>query len=273
MGVLPSLGSVSRIEYVLQLPFPWKIMFEIATKISIPSKMKNCDSFPLIWICGWKSWTLWWEDFSSYQIKNNRCTCFRTWRLCFQWRWIGWTPSRYWSARYLKRAPWMLVWESEHFLYIIINSFYKKMMFIDVALYSCCDLITLILWLWQDFKFPQTLRSGKYKNTKMKNRWWFWDIEGWEQKQELGNLTKAPGPPLLGAYHHPIHTVTIVWDALCRKLKSKRNRSWYWRVWREYTTVFCVIFLEECVSFPVCWLFTQRLWQFLPCPCLLVGKP
>ena len=147
MEVLPSLGSVFRIEYVLQLPFPWKIMFEIATKISIPSKMKNCDSFPLIWICGWKSWTLWWEDFSSYQIKNNWCTCFRTWRLCFQWRWIGWTPSRYWSACYLKRAPWMLVWESEHFLYIIIKSFYKNMMFIDVALYSCCDLITLILWL------------------------------------------------------------------------------------------------------------------------------
>ena len=85
-------------------------------------------------------------------------------------------------------------------------------------------------------------------------------MEGWEQKQEeLGNLTKAPGPPLLGAYHHPVHTVTMVWDALCRKLKSKRNRSWYWRVWREYKTVFCVIFVEECVSFPVCWLFTQRL--------------
>ena len=54
-----------------------------------------------------------------------------------------------------------------------------NMMFIDVTLYSSCDLITIILWLWLAFKFSQTLRSGKCTNTKMKkNRWFFWDVEG-----------------------------------------------------------------------------------------------
>ena len=49
-------------------------------------------------------------------------------------------------------------------------------------------------------------------------------MEGREQKQERGDMIKAPGPLSSGAYHHPVHTVTLVWDALCRKMKSKRNR-------------------------------------------------
>ena len=67
---------------------------------------------------------------------------------------------------------------------------------------------------------------------------------GEEQKQDWGNMTKAPGPPSPGAYHHPVPTVTMVWEALCRKLKSKRNRSGYWRVWREYTRVLGGMFVE-----------------------------
>ena len=134
-------------------------------------------------------------------------------------------------------------------------------MFIDVTLYSSWDLITIILWLWLAFKFPQTLRSRKCKNTKMKkNRWWFWAVEGREWKQDWGNVTKAPGPPSPGAYHHSLPTVTMVWDALCRKLESKRNRSGYWRVWREYTRVLVVLFVEQCVTILVC-----RLFKFLPC--------
>ena len=49
-------------------------------------------------------------------------------------------------------------------------------------------------------------------------------MEGREQKQEPGNMTKAPGPPSSGAYHHPVPTVTMVWEALCRKPESKRNQ-------------------------------------------------
>ena len=81
-------------------------------------------------------------------------------------------------------------------------------------------------------------------------------MEGREQKQELGNVTKAPGPPSPGAYHHPVPTVTMVWEALCRKLESKRNRNAYWRVWREYTRVLGVMFVEQCVSILGCQLFT-----------------
>ena len=99
------------------------------------------------------------------------------------------------------------------------------MMFTDVTLYSCCDLITLSLWLWLVFKLTQILRSIKCKNTKIKTiRWWFWDVKGREQKQEPGYVTKAPRPLSPGAYHHPVPTVTLVWDALHRKLESKRNR-------------------------------------------------
>ena len=78
-------------------------------------------------------------------------------------------------------------------------------------------------------------------------------------------MTKAPGPPSSGAYHHPVPTVTMVWEALCRKPESKRNRSGYWTVWREYTRVLGVMFVEQCVSIPVC-----RLFKFLPCPSLPV---
>ena len=49
-------------------------------------------------------------------------------------------------------------------------------------------------------------------------------MKGREQKQEPGNVTKAPGPLSPEAYHHFVHTVTSVWDTLCRKLESKRNR-------------------------------------------------
>ena len=155
-----------------------------------------------------------------------------------------------------RRAPWTLPWESEiSFILLSAPSIIK--MLNGVALYSCCDLITLILWLWLAFKFPQTLRSSKCKNIKMKkNRRWFWDVEGREQKQEPGNMTTAPGPPSPGAYHHPVHTVTMVWDALCRKLELKRNRNAYWRVWREYARVLGVMFVEQCVSILECQLFT-----------------
>ena len=88
---------------------------------------------------------------------------------------------------------------------------------------------------------------------------------GEEQKQDWGNMTKAPGPPSSGAYHQSVPTVTMVWEALCRKPESKRNRSGYWTVWREYTRVLGVMFVEQCVSIPVC-----RLFKFLPCPSLPV---
>ena len=111
-----------------------------------------------------------------------------------------------WTELNLRRAPWTLPWESEiSFILLSAPSIIK--MLNGVALYSCCDLITLILWLWLAFKFPQTLRSSKCKNIKMKkNRQWFWDVEGREQKQEPGNMTAAPGPPSPGAYHHPVHS-------------------------------------------------------------------
>ena len=84
-----------------------------------------------------------------------------------------------WTELNWRRAPWTLPWESEiSFILLSAPSIIK--MLNGVALYSCCDLITLILWLWLAFKFPQTLRSSKCKNTKMKNRWWFWDVERME---------------------------------------------------------------------------------------------
>ena len=47
---------------------------------------------------------------------------------------------------------------------------------------------------------------------------------GGNRSRNGGGVIKAPGPLSSGAYHHPVHTVTLVWDVLCRKLKSKRNR-------------------------------------------------
>ena len=89
------------------------------------------------------------------------------------------TQLRDWAELNWIRAPWTLPCKSEiSFALLSAPSIIK--MFIDVALYFCCDLITLILWLWLVFKFPQTLRSSKCKNTKMKNRWWFWDVERME---------------------------------------------------------------------------------------------
>ena len=48
---------------------------------------------------------------------------------------------------------------------------------------------------------------------------------GEEWKQDWGNVTKAPGPPSPGAYHHSVPIVTVVWDALCRKLESKEKQE------------------------------------------------
>ena len=144
MRATPNLHSLSRIQYTLQLPFLRKINFKTAQIKWIPRKTKNSIFFLLIWICRWKSWTLQWEvTFSSYQIEN-RCTCFRTWRLCSRWRWIGWIPRT--CTCYLRTAPWMLVWESEHFLYIIMNSFYN-----DV--YWCNTLFLL----WSDHTYSVTV--------------------------------------------------------------------------------------------------------------------
>ena len=79
-----------------------------------------------------------------------------------------------WTELNWRRAPWTLPWESEiSFILLSAPSIIK--MLNGVVFYSYCGLITLILWLWLAFKFPQTLRSSKCKNIKMqKNRWWFW---------------------------------------------------------------------------------------------------
>ena len=58
----------------------------------------------------------------------------------------------------------------------------------------------------------------------------------------MGVCAKAPGPPSSGAYHHPVHTVTMIWDALCRKLESKRNRRE-----TEVTTGRCGENIPECL--------------------------
>ena len=68
-----------------------------------------------------------------------------------------------------------------------------KMMFIDVTFYPCCDLITLIRdtdWSSSSLKFwdPGSARIGRKKN-----RWWFWNVEGREQKQEWGYVPKHLG--------------------------------------------------------------------------------
>ena len=87
-----------------------KINFKTAQIKSIPRKTKN-SCFLLIHLNLWvEIMNTISENFSSYQIKNNRCTCFKTWRLCSHWRWIGWKPRRCWNADYLRRALWMLVW-------------------------------------------------------------------------------------------------------------------------------------------------------------------
>ena len=141
----PNFGSLSRIPSILQLPFLKEINFKRAQIKSIPRKTKNSVFFLLIWICGWKSWTLYWGEFSSYQNKNNRCACSRTWRNCSHWRWIGWTFSRCWNARYQRKAFLTLACELS-ISYTLLSTPSIIKMFTDVTLYSCCDLITLILW-------------------------------------------------------------------------------------------------------------------------------
>ena len=92
-------------------------------------------------------------------------------------------------------------------------------------------------------------------------------MKGREQKQEPGNVTKAPGPLSPEAYHHFVHTVTSVWDTLCRKLESKRNRretevttTW----WGENTSE-CLVFrslmqLEFSVCVFVCVCVCVCVW-------------
>ena len=125
---------------------------------------------------------------------------------------------------YLRGALWTLVWESEHFLYIIINSFYSKG---DVY---WCNILFLLWsdhtysWLGLVFKFPQTLRSWKCKNREEEEQVVVLRCGGEGTEAGMGVRVKAPGPPSFRPYHPPVYTVTMIWDALCRKLESRRNR-------------------------------------------------
>ena len=89
-------------------------------------------------------------------------------------------------------------------------------------------------------------------------------MKGREQKQEPDYVTKAPGPLSPGAYYHPVPTVTLVWDALCRKLESKRNRretEVTTRRWGEITSEYLVFRSLMQFEFSVCMCVCVCVWR------------
>ena len=164
-----------------------------------------------------------------------------------------------WTELNWRRAPWTLPWESETSFILLSAPSIIKMLH-SVALYSCCDLIILILWLWLAFKFTQTLRSGKCKITR-------WRRTGGGSKMWRGgnrNQNQGMWPKHLSHCHLELTIILspqLIWFGMhCVENWSQREtevgtggcgeNTREWLVWCLWNNVF---------SFPVCQLFTKTV--------------
>lgn len=112
-----------------------------------------------------------------------------------------------------------------------------KMLF-DVTLYSCCDMITIILWLF--FKFPKLWDLVSAEATRMKNEVMVLRCGEDGIEARTRGMTKAPGSSHL-ELSIILFTVTGLGCTVQKTgVKEKQEiRMWLMEVWREYTECLC----------------------------------